>query len=76
MNLSNLRIKTKLMLAFAFMALAVLIVSGLSLRSLGKSNDRFADYLDGVGKRERMATDVRNAATRRAIAARDRKSVV
>ena len=71
MNLSNLRIKTKLMLAFAFMALAVLIVSGLSLLSLGKSTDRFADYLDGVGKRERMATDVRNAATRRAIAARN-----
>jgi len=71
MNISNLRVKTKLMLGFAVMALAVLLVSILSVRSLGKSNDRFSGYLDGVAKRERMAIDVRSAANRRAIAARN-----
>ena len=71
MNLSNLRVKTKLTLGFAFLASIVLLVSGLSLRSLGSSNDRFADYLSGVGARERLAVDVRGAATRRAIAARN-----
>jgi len=71
MNISNLRVKTKLLLGFAVMALVVLLVSILSVRSLGNSNDRFSGYLDGVGKRERMATDVRGAASRRAIAARN-----
>ncbi len=71
MNISNLRVKTKLMLGFAVMALVVLLVSILSVRSLGNSNERFSGYLDGVGKRERMATDVRGAASRRAIAARN-----
>src|ERR1700754_4826850 len=71
MNISNLRVKTKLLLGFAAMALVVLLVSILSVRSLASSNDRFSSYLDGVGKRERMATDVRGAANRRAIAARN-----
>ena len=71
MKLTDLRVKTKLMLAFAFLAAIVLFVSALSMRSLGASNDRFANYLAGVGERERLATDVRGAATRRAIAARN-----
>ena len=71
MNFNDLRVKTKLMLAFAFLATIVLLVSALSLRSLGKSNDRFSSYLSGVGVRERLATDIRHAATRRAIAARN-----
>ncbi|MES2185952.1 MAG: methyl-accepting chemotaxis protein [Pseudomonadota bacterium] len=71
MNLRNVRVKTKLMLGFAFLAAVVLLVAGLSLLSLGKSNDRFTDYLSGVGKREQAATDVQVAAMRRAIAARN-----
>ncbi|QPF75350.1 HAMP domain-containing protein [Roseateles sp. DAIF2] len=71
MNLRHLRVKTKLMLSFALLAAVVLLVSGLALRSLSRSNERFADYLDGVGLRERLAVDVRGAATRRAIAARN-----
>jgi methyl-accepting chemotaxis protein len=71
MNLRNLRVKTKLMLGFAFLAAVVLLVSGLSLLSLGKSNDRFTDYLSGVGEREQAASDMRSAATNRAIAARN-----
>ena len=71
MNISNLRVKTKLMLGFAVMALVVLLVSILSVRSLGNSNERFAGYLDGASKREHMATEIRGAANRRAIAARN-----
>ena len=71
MKFTDLRVKTKLMLAFAFLAAIVLFVSILSMRSLGASNSRFTDYLSGVGARERLAFDVRGAATRRAIAARN-----
>ena len=71
MNFSNLRVKTKLMLGFAFLAAIVLFVSVLSLRSLASSNDRFASYLAGVGTRERLATEIHGAASARAIAARN-----
>ncbi|HEY9026109.1 MAG TPA: methyl-accepting chemotaxis protein [Burkholderiaceae bacterium] len=71
MRFADLRVKTKLMLAFAAIAAVVLGVSLLSLRSLGASNDRFAGYLAGVGLRETLATDLQAAASRRAIAARN-----
>ncbi len=59
------------MLSFACLAAVVMLVSGLSLRSLSRSNDRFSDYLTSVSVRERLATDIRGAASRRAIAARN-----
>lgn len=71
MGLSHLRVRSKLILGFALLAAVVLLVSGLALRALGRSNDRFSDYLDGVGLRERLANQIRGAATRRAIAARN-----
>ena len=45
MNLTDLRVKTRLMLAFAFLAAIVLAVSAPSLRSLGASSERFASCL-------------------------------
>jgi len=71
MFFNHLRVKAKLMLGFALLAAIVLLVSGLSLRSLSRSNDRFSDYLEGVAQRERLATDIRSAASLRAIAARN-----
>jgi len=71
MNLNHLRVKAKLMLGFSLLAAVVLLVSGLALSSLGRSNERFSDYLESVGQRERLAIDIRGAATRRAIAARN-----
>jgi len=71
MNFNHLRVKSKLMLGFCLLAAVVLLVAGLALKSLSHANDRFADYLDGVGQRERIATEIRGAATRRAIAARN-----
>ena len=57
--------------ACTVLAGVVLLVSGLSLRSLGQSNDRFGGYLSGVGFRESIATEVRSAAAQRAISARN-----
>ena len=74
MKFTDLRVKTKLMLGFAAIAAiaaVVLLVSALSLQSLSASNARFSNYLAGVGMRERLATDIRGAATSRAIAARN-----
>ncbi|CAN5211968.1 methyl-accepting chemotaxis protein [soil metagenome] len=71
MNIRDLRVKPKLMLGFSAMAAIVLLVSGLAIHSLSQSNQRFTGYLDGIGKREQLATDVRNAANARAIAARN-----
>ena len=71
MKFTDLRVTTKLMLGFAVLSAIVLLVSALSLHSLGDSNDRFSNYLAGVGTRQRLATDIRGAATNRAIAARN-----
>ncbi|MET0384063.1 MAG: methyl-accepting chemotaxis protein [Burkholderiaceae bacterium] len=71
MKFADLRVKTKLMFGFAALAAVVLIVSALSLRSLARSNDRFSDYLGGAAQRERLTFEIRGAATRRAIAARN-----
>jgi len=71
MRIADLRVKTKLMLAFAVIANIVLLVSALALHSLGASNERFSSYLASVGQRETLATDLRAAASRRAIAARN-----
>ena len=71
MKFTDLRVKIKLMLGFALLAAIVLLVSALSLHSLSRSNDRFADYLGGEALRERLTTSIRGAATRRAIAARN-----
>jgi methyl-accepting chemotaxis protein len=49
----------------------VLLVSALSLRSLSRADERFVNYLDGVSQREKLVTDIRGAASRRAIAARN-----
>jgi methyl-accepting chemotaxis protein-1 (serine sensor receptor) len=59
------------MFGFSVMAAVVLLVSGLALLSLSQSNQRFTDYLNGVGHRERLATGIRDAAYARAVAARN-----
>jgi len=71
MSINNFRIRTKLMLGFAFLASIVLLVSGLSLGSLARSNARFSGYLDGVALRQHLASDVRVAADSRAVAVRN-----
>jgi len=67
----DLSIKTKLLAGFGTLALLVLVVSGLSLRALSRSTDGFTAYINGLNARAEMASQVRTAVDRRAIAARN-----
>ncbi len=71
MSFKHLRVKTKLFLGFSGLAALVLLVALLGLHSLNRSNERFAEYQDGVAEREALATDIQGGASRRAIAARN-----
>jgi methyl-accepting chemotaxis protein-1 (serine sensor receptor) len=70
-EMKNLSIKQQLALAFGALALLVLLVSGLALRSLGEANDRFTNYLGTDAERENIAIDLRLAANKRAMAVRN-----
>ncbi len=67
----NLTVKAKLILAFGVMASMLLLISGLALKRLGESNDRFEKYVAGINARANMAHLVREAVDLRAIAARN-----
>jgi len=71
MRFGDITIRKKLIGSFGAVALLVLIVAALALHSLGMSNARFTGYLDGIGMRQTLATDVRGAANARAVAARN-----
>jgi methyl-accepting chemotaxis protein-1 (serine sensor receptor) len=66
-----LSVKKQLTLAFGALVVLVLLVSLLALRSLGQSNERFANYVNGASEREGLAVEVRAAANRRALAVRN-----
>ncbi|HEY9063779.1 MAG TPA: methyl-accepting chemotaxis protein [Burkholderiaceae bacterium] len=66
-----MKIRAKLMSGFFGMAGIVAVVSGLAIHSLSSSSNRFAHYVDGIAKRQNLATDVRGAANARAVAARN-----
>lgn len=69
--MKNLSIRTKLTLAFVGLALTVLLVSLISLRALSSANERFTAYVDGINAQATLASQVRTAVDRRAIAARN-----
>ncbi|OWQ86913.1 methyl-accepting chemotaxis protein [Roseateles aquatilis] len=69
--MKNLSIRGKLLLTFAGLAFVVLLVSLLSVRSLASANGRFTDHVKGIGNRAALASHVRTAVDRRAIAARN-----
>ncbi|WP_434115607.1 methyl-accepting chemotaxis protein [Paraburkholderia caffeinilytica] len=71
MNLNSLSVKAKLSAAFGVLAVVVLIVSGLSLKSLNDANDRFSGFISGVMARADMAESVRTAVDDRAMAVRN-----
>jgi len=71
MTLQNFTVRSKLGWAFGILTLLVMIVSGLSLKSLSSANDRFSSYVNGLDARVKMAESVRTAIDRRAIAARN-----
>jgi methyl-accepting chemotaxis protein len=71
MNLKQMTVKAKLSAGFGVLAAIVLVVSGLSVKALNDSNERFSSYVAGISARAYMAERVRTAVDRRAIAARN-----
>ncbi len=71
MKLSNLRIRTRLSLAFGGLSLVVMMVAGLALYALADANARFTGFTSGMNARANMAAHVRAAVDDRAIAARN-----
>ncbi|MFL9869841.1 methyl-accepting chemotaxis protein [Paraburkholderia fungorum] len=71
MNLKIRSIKAKLSAGFGMLILMVIIVSGLALKALGDSNERFSKYISGISARADKVERVRTAVDRRAIAARN-----
>ncbi len=71
MNINTMTVRARLALAFGLLTAMLLVVAGLSLKSLGASNERFASFVHGINARAQMAADVRTAVDRRAIAVRN-----
>jgi len=71
MKFDNLTVRAKLTWAFSVLAVLVMLVAGLSLKSLTDANDRFTNYVRGINARAKMANGVRTAVDRRAIAVRN-----
>ena len=55
--MKNLTVKKQLSLAFGALAVLVLVVSLLGLRSLSGANDRFSGYVSGPAERESLAEE-------------------
>ena len=76
MNLSQMTIKAKLTAGFGVLAAIVVVVSGMSLHALSNSTEGFSNFVHGINARAAVATEVRTAVDRRAIAARNLVLVV
>jgi methyl-accepting chemotaxis protein len=70
-NFQNMTIKSKLVAGFGTLAAIVVGVSAMSLHALSNSTDGFSSYVHGIDARADVATQVRTAVDRRAIAARN-----
>lgn len=66
-----LSVKARLGLGFGALLLLVLIISAISIFSLGDSNHRFSRYVEGIGKRKELSSELLLAAQQRAISARN-----
>ncbi|SEL10107.1 methyl-accepting chemotaxis protein-1, serine sensor receptor [Roseateles sp. YR242] len=71
MQLSSLKVKTKLWMGFGLMAVIVVAIAASALFWLNHANTRFQAYLDGVGHRQRLVAELETAAKSRAISARN-----
>lgn len=66
-----LSVKARLGLGFGSLFLLVLIISAISIFSLGDANNRFSRYVDGIGKRKELSSELLLAAQQRAVSARN-----
>ncbi len=71
MKLSNMSIRAKLGLTFGGLCAMVLLVAGVSLKSLSDANTRFENFVSGIDARAALARKLSSAVDRRAIAARN-----
>ncbi|WP_186041687.1 methyl-accepting chemotaxis protein [Burkholderia gladioli] len=71
MNINKWSVKTKLTVAFGFLAAMVVIVSGFSLSGIVESHERFSSYVEGVNARSNAAQAIRRAVDDRAMAVRN-----
>lgn len=61
----NMKLRLKLQIAFGALALVVLAVAVSAILALSRANDRFVDYVSGVGKDIELASALQGAASRR-----------
>jgi len=66
-----MKISTRLIATFSGLSVVVLVVAGLSLKSLSDANEHFADYVNGINARVAVADEMHRAVDQRAIAARN-----
>ena len=71
MNFDRMKVKSKLALGFGVLSVVVFVVSGLSLKALSESNDRFSSYVHGINGRAEVVQSIRAAVDAGAIATRD-----
>jgi methyl-accepting chemotaxis protein len=71
MNIKDMSVKARLYSAFGTLTVVVMVVAGMSLKSLNDSNARFSGFVSGIDARANIAQQVRTAVDRRAIAARN-----
>ena len=69
--MKKLSTKQLLVCTFAALALLVLLVSFLAVRSLSAADLRFSKYINGVGARRTLVREMQVAASRRALSVRD-----
>ena len=69
--MNNYSIRARLIASYGVLALIVLGVALLAVRSLAQSNERFANYLRVGGEEKRLAAELESAAQGRAIAVRN-----
>ncbi len=71
MRKATMTVKNQLSIAFGALVVMVLIVSVLSLHSLGNANQTFTGYMQGINAQSDLASGLRSAVNRRAIAVRN-----
>jgi methyl-accepting chemotaxis protein len=69
--MNTMTVRAKLTWAFGGLALLVLLIAGMAIKTLGDANVRFENYVNGVNARAETAHVVREAIDLRAVAARN-----
>jgi methyl-accepting chemotaxis protein len=71
MKLKNLSIKAQLACGFGLLSAGILAISLMSLKALHDADAKFESHVKDISQRENLASGVRSAVFRRAIAARN-----